>query len=68
MNDPKIAEFDKDPEKIFIDVYEINHSSFGTEYYARNAVTKEVVAIKMLFTGKQSSEKWQDIIKKPFLH
>ncbi|XP_022235603.1 serine/threonine-protein kinase Tao-like, partial [Limulus polyphemus] len=31
---------------------------------ARNSVTSEVVAIKkMSFTGKQSADKWQDIIK-----
>ncbi|PRD25191.1 UNVERIFIED_CONTAM: Tao [Trichonephila clavipes] len=66
LKDPEIAElFDKeDPEKIFIDLREIGHGSFGAVYYARNAVTKEVVAIKkMSFTGKQSAEKWQDIIK-----
>ncbi|KAG8199950.1 hypothetical protein JTE90_006197 [Oedothorax gibbosus] len=66
LKDPDIAElFDKeDPEKIFIDLREIGHGSFGAVYYARNNVTKEVVAIKkMSFTGKQSAEKWQDIIK-----
>ncbi|XP_023235832.1 serine/threonine-protein kinase Tao isoform X1 [Centruroides vittatus] len=66
LKDPEIAElFDKeDPEKIFVDLREIGHGSFGAVYYARNAVSKEVVAIKkMSFTGKQSAEKWQDIIK-----
>lgn len=66
LKDPEIAElFDKeDPEKIFIDLREIGHGSFGAVYYARNALSKEVVAIKkMSFTGKQSAEKWQDIIK-----
>lgn len=33
-------------------------------YYARNVKTNEVVAIKkMSYSGKQSSEKWQDIVK-----
>lgn len=66
LKDPEIAQyFDKeDPEKIFTDLREIGHGSFGAVYYARNVVTKEVVAIKkMSFTGKQSTEKWQDILK-----
>lgn len=66
LKDPDIADlFDKDdPEKIFIDLREIGHGSFGAVYYARNVCTKEIVAIKkMSYTGKQSTEKWQDIIK-----
>ncbi|UYV81299.1 TAOK1 [Cordylochernes scorpioides] len=66
LKDPDIAElFDKeDPEKIFVDLREIGHGSFGAVYYARHATSKEVVAIKkMSFTGKQSVEKWQDILK-----
>lgn len=61
---------DTDPEKVFTDLREIGHGSFGAVYYARNIQTKEVVAIKkMSFTGKQSSEKWQDIVKEvQFLH
>jgi len=57
--------FDKDdPEKLFTDLREIGHGSFGAVYYAKHAITKSVVAIKkMSFTGKQSAEKWQDIIK-----
>lgn len=57
--------FDKDdPEKIFEDLREIGHGSFGAVYYARCFVTKEIVAIKkMSYLGKQSSEKWQDILK-----
>lgn len=66
LKDPEVAElFDKeDPDKIFVDLREIGHGSFGAVYYARNVATKEVVAIKkMSFTGKQSAEKWQDIVK-----
>lgn len=50
--------FDKDdPEKLFTDLREIGHGSFGAVYYARHAFTKSVVAIKkMSFTGKQSAE------------
>lgn len=66
LKDPELAElFDKDdPDKIFVDLREIGHGSFGAVYYARNVTSKEVVAIKkMSFTGKQSTEKWQDIVK-----
>lgn len=66
LKDPEIAElFDKDdPEKIFEDLREIGHGSFGAVYYARCLVTKEIVAIKkMSYLGKQSAEKWQDILK-----
>ncbi|XP_060532799.1 serine/threonine-protein kinase Tao isoform X2 [Cylas formicarius] len=66
LRDPDIAElfFKHDPEKIFEDLREIGHGSFGAVYYARCLITKEIVAIKkMSFTGKQSLEKWQDILK-----
>lgn len=66
MKDPEIAElFDRDdPEKRFEDLREIGHGSFGAVYYARCLVTKEIVAIKkMSYLGKQSLEKWQDILK-----
>ncbi|XP_046980924.1 serine/threonine-protein kinase Tao isoform X2 [Schistocerca americana] len=66
LKDPEIAElFDKDdPEKIFEDLREIGHGSFGAVYYARCHHTKEIVAIKkMSYVGKQSAEKWQDILK-----
>jgi thousand and one amino acid protein kinase len=56
--------FEDDPEKHFTDLREIGHGSFGAVYYARHAQTAEVVAIKkMSFSGKQSSEKWQEIVK-----
>ncbi|XP_048581800.1 serine/threonine-protein kinase TAO1 isoform X2 [Nematostella vectensis] len=55
---------DHDPEKIYADLREIGHGSFGAVYYARNVRTNEVVAIKkMSYSGKQSQEKWQDIVK-----
>lgn len=57
--------FDReDPEKIFEDLREIGHGSFGAVYFARNRETKEIVAIKkMSYMGKQSMDKWQDILK-----
>lgn len=66
LKDPDIAElFSRhDPEKIFEDLREIGHGSFGAVYYARCNLTKEIVAIKkMSYLGKQSEEKWQDILK-----
>ncbi|XP_044594241.1 serine/threonine-protein kinase Tao isoform X4 [Cotesia glomerata] len=66
LKDPEIAElFEKnDPEKIFEDLREIGHGSFGAVYYARCLLTKEIVAIKkMSYLGKQTVEKWQDILK-----
>uniref|UniRef100_A0A672GF97 non-specific serine/threonine protein kinase n=1 Tax=Salarias fasciatus TaxID=181472 RepID=A0A672GF97_SALFA len=64
LKDPEIAElfFKEDPEKLFTDLREIGHGSFGAVYF--DARTNEVVAIKkMSYSGKQSTEKWQDIIK-----
>ncbi|KAI5724262.1 hypothetical protein M8J77_000497 [Diaphorina citri] len=66
LKDPEIAElFDKeDPEKIFEDLREIGHGSFGAVYYARCLVSREIVAIKkMSYLGKQCAEKWADILK-----
>ncbi|XP_074854472.1 serine/threonine-protein kinase TAO2 isoform X2 [Carettochelys insculpta] len=66
LKDPEVAElfFKEDPEKLFVDLREIGHGSFGAVYFARDMRSSEVVAIKkMSYSGKQSSEKWQDIIK-----
>lgn len=66
LKDPEIADlfFKHDPEKIFEDLREIGHGSFGAVYYAKCLLTKEIVAIKkMSYTGKQSLDKWQDILK-----
>ncbi|CAB3359099.1 Hypothetical predicted protein [Cloeon dipterum] len=66
LKDPEIAElFERsDPEKTFEDLREIGHGSFGAVYYARHVPTREIVAIKkMSYLGKQSVEKWQDILK-----
>ncbi|XP_018334678.1 serine/threonine-protein kinase Tao isoform X2 [Agrilus planipennis] len=66
LKDPEIAElfYKHDPEKIFEDLREIGHGSFGAVYYARCLLTQEVVAIKkMTYLGKQSLDKWQDILK-----
>ncbi|XP_063791334.1 serine/threonine-protein kinase TAO2 isoform X1 [Pseudophryne corroboree] len=66
LKDPEVAElfFKDDPEKLFADLREIGHGSFGAVYFARDIRNNEVVAIKkMSYSGKQSNEKWQDIIK-----
>uniref|UniRef100_A0A1A8Q0Z2 non-specific serine/threonine protein kinase n=7 Tax=Nothobranchius TaxID=28779 RepID=A0A1A8Q0Z2_9TELE len=66
LKDPEIADlfFREDPEKLFTDLREIGHGSFGAVYFAQDARTNDVVAIKkMSYSGKQSNEKWQDIIK-----
>uniref|UniRef100_A0A8C4I7N5 non-specific serine/threonine protein kinase n=1 Tax=Dicentrarchus labrax TaxID=13489 RepID=A0A8C4I7N5_DICLA len=66
LKDPEVADlfFKEDPEKLFADLREIGHGSFGAVYFARDVRTNEVVAIKkMSYSGKQSTEKWQDIIK-----
>ncbi|XP_007897247.1 serine/threonine-protein kinase TAO3 isoform X1 [Callorhinchus milii] len=66
VKDPEVSElfFQDDPEELLIDLHEIGHGSFGAVYFARNARTSEVVAVKkMSYSGKQTTEKWQDIIK-----
>ncbi|XP_077402313.1 serine/threonine-protein kinase TAO1-like isoform X2 [Vanacampus margaritifer] len=66
LKDPEVADlfFKEDPEKLFSDLREIGHGSFGAVYFAHDVRTNEVVAIKkMSYSGKQSNEKWQDIIK-----
>ncbi|KAI5277398.1 Serine/Threonine-Protein Kinase Tao3 [Manis pentadactyla] len=64
--DPEIADLfhRDDPEELFIGLHEIGHGSFGAVYFATNAHTNEVVAVKkMSYSGKQAHEKWQDILK-----
>ncbi|VCW99797.1 unnamed protein product [Gulo gulo] len=64
--DSEIADlfYKDDPEELFIDLHEIGHGSFGAVYFATNAHTNEVVAVKkMSYSGKQTQEKWQDILK-----
>ncbi|CAG5925407.1 unnamed protein product [Menidia menidia] len=64
--DPELQDlfFKDDPEDVFCDLHEIGHGSFGAVYFARNSYSNEVVAIKkMSYNGKQTTEKWQDIIK-----
>ncbi|XP_067911286.1 serine/threonine-protein kinase TAO3 isoform X2 [Heterodontus francisci] len=66
VRDPELSElfFKEDPEELFVDLHEIGHGSFGAVYFARNARSSEVVAVKkMSYSGKQVTEKWQDIIK-----
>uniref|UniRef100_A0A8C2J363 non-specific serine/threonine protein kinase n=1 Tax=Cyprinus carpio TaxID=7962 RepID=A0A8C2J363_CYPCA len=66
LKDPEVADlfYKEDPEKLFTDLREIGHGSFGAVYFAHDIRTNEVVAIKkMSYSGKQSNEKWQDIIK-----
>ncbi|CAB1349002.1 unnamed protein product, partial [Coregonus sp. 'balchen'] len=62
LKDPDVAElfFKEDPEKLFSDLREIGHGSFGAVYFARDVRTTEVVAIKkMSYSGKQSNERIQ---------
>ncbi|XP_019504675.1 PREDICTED: serine/threonine-protein kinase TAO3 [Hipposideros armiger] len=64
--DPEAADlfYKDDPEELFIGLHEIGHGSFGAVYFATNAHTNEVVAVKkMSYSGKQTHEKWQDILK-----
>lgn len=66
LKDPELADlfYKDDPEDVFCDLHEIGHGSFGAVYFARNSYSNEVVAIKkMSYNGKQTTEKWQDIIK-----
>ncbi|XP_073421570.1 serine/threonine-protein kinase TAO1-B-like [Dendrobates tinctorius] len=66
LKDPEVADlfFRDDPEKLFTDLREIGHGSFGAVYFAHDVRTNEVVAIKkMSYSGKQLNEKWQDIVK-----
>uniref|UniRef100_A0A672S717 Serine/threonine-protein kinase TAO3 n=1 Tax=Sinocyclocheilus grahami TaxID=75366 RepID=A0A672S717_SINGR len=66
LKDPDLTNlfFKDDPEEVFCDLHEIGHGSFGAVYFARNSYSNEVVAIKkMSYNGKQTTEKWQDIIK-----
>uniref|UniRef100_A0AAX7SIS8 non-specific serine/threonine protein kinase n=1 Tax=Astatotilapia calliptera TaxID=8154 RepID=A0AAX7SIS8_ASTCA len=66
LKDPEVADLfcKDDPEKLFTDLREIGHGSFGAVYFARDVSNNEVVAIKkMSYSGKQTNEKWQDIIK-----
>ncbi|KAL8562589.1 hypothetical protein ACOMHN_045853 [Nucella lapillus] len=66
LKDPQVAGLfnGDDPDKIYTDLREIGHGSFGAVYFARHIETKEVVAIKkMSYSGKGSQDKWQDIIK-----
>ncbi|EFO25500.1 STE/STE20/TAO protein kinase [Loa loa] len=66
LKDPTIASLFsvKDPEQRFEDLREIGHGSFGAVFFAQDLETNTTVAIKkMAFSGKQSAEKWSDIIK-----
>ncbi|VDO94828.1 unnamed protein product [Soboliphyme baturini] len=72
LRDPEVAGLfvTDDPENRFTDLREIGHGSFGAVYFAMDEVTRECVAIKkMSYGGKQSGEKWQDIVREvKFLH
>ena len=59
LKDPEISKLfcHDDPERVFTDLREIGHGSFGAVYYAQHATTLEIVAIKkMSYSGKQSTE------------
>uniref|UniRef100_A0A914H0F4 non-specific serine/threonine protein kinase n=1 Tax=Globodera rostochiensis TaxID=31243 RepID=A0A914H0F4_GLORO len=66
LKDPEVAELFslKDPEQRYEDLREIGHGAFGAVFYALDKDTHETVAIKkMNFSGKQSMDKWNDIIR-----
>lgn len=66
IKDPTIAALfsNKDPEIRYQDLREIGHGSFGAVYFAYDKETEQTVAIKkMNFSGKQATEKWNDILK-----
>ncbi|XP_072792518.1 serine/threonine-protein kinase TAO2 isoform X5 [Taeniopygia guttata] len=66
LRDPEIAELflKDDPEKVFGELREIGHGSFGAVFSARDLRSQELVAIKkMSYRGRASSEKWQDIVR-----
>lgn len=66
IKDPVIASLfsNKDPEVRYQDLREIGHGSFGAVYFAYDKENEQTVAIKkMNFSGKQATEKWNDILK-----
>ncbi|XP_058679054.1 serine/threonine-protein kinase TAO2-like isoform X3 [Ammospiza caudacuta] len=66
LRDPEVAELflKDDPEKVFGELREIGHGSFGAVFSARDLRSHELVAIKkMSYRGRASSEKWQDIVR-----
>uniref|UniRef100_A0A8R1HQ50 non-specific serine/threonine protein kinase n=1 Tax=Caenorhabditis japonica TaxID=281687 RepID=A0A8R1HQ50_CAEJA len=66
IKDPTIAALfiQKDPELRYQDLREIGHGSFGAVYFAFDKENEQTVAIKkMNFSGKQATEKWNDILK-----
>ncbi|KAI6176544.1 Protein kinase domain-containing protein [Aphelenchoides bicaudatus] len=66
LKDPAVAQIfsTKDPEARYYDLREVGSGSFGNVYYAQDRETNETVAIKkMNFSGKDATEKWNDIIK-----
>lgn len=66
IKDPVIAALfsSKDPEIRYQDLREIGHGSFGAVYFAYDKENEQTVAIKkMNFSGKQATEKWNDILK-----
>ena len=57
LKDPEVSElFEReDPDKIFDDLREIGHGSFGAVYYARVNGTNEVRTFYRLFSQHDSS-------------
>ena len=58
LKDPEVSElFEReDPDKIFDDLREIGHGSFGAVYYARHNITHEVqirLRYHYMYTNKQ---------------
>ena len=60
LKDPEVSElFEReDPDKIFDDLREIGHGSFGAVYYARYVKLGLKVAIPIPVSGTMSRERW----------
>ncbi|KAK2500603.1 hypothetical protein MC885_012076 [Smutsia gigantea] len=53
----------EDPEELFTELTEVGRGAFGKVYFAQDVHSNEVAIKKISYSGKQSPEKWQDIIK-----
>ena len=60
LKDPDVATLfeAEDPDKLFDDLREIGHGSFGAVYYARNNITSEVRTCLNLSEIVQTCPKW----------
>lgn len=57
LKDPEVAQyFDKeDPDKIFTDLREIGHGSFGAVYYVSNAKRKQNIQTLLCIQPKHTN-------------